>query len=151
MAEPFPRAGKTEAGGTKVISSRSFSCRTSALTNAAPKYSLELLKKSGVKFYTSVFCKVRALIAGQNRFSQRKNLSNTSEIRWSPKRRNTRQKGALVTTNHVLLPSPRRKAVALLPISQPISKFSRSQVASKGPRGGAGGSVGTQPPKALDR
>jgi hypothetical protein len=121
-----------------VISCRSFSCRTSALTNAAPINSLERLKKSGVEFYTSSFCKVRALIAGQNRFSERKNLSNTSETRLPSKWRNTRKTGPLVTTSHVFWQHPPRTTGPLLPISQPISKFLRAKRMETIERGAGG-------------
>jgi hypothetical protein len=110
-----------------VIFCRSFSCRTSALTSAAPINSLERLKKSGVEFYTSSFCKLRAPIAGQNRFSERKNLSNTSETRLPSKWRNTRKTGPLVTTGHVFWKHPPRTTGPLLPISQPIFEVSRGQ------------------------
>jgi hypothetical protein len=138
MAKQFPRAGKPKAGGTKVTSCRSFSRRTSALTNAALINSLERLKKSGVEFYTSSFGKLRALIAGQNRFARRKNLSNTSETRLPSKWRNTRKTGPLVTTNHLLLQHLPRTIGALLPIWRPISKFLRAKRIETIERGAGG-------------
>jgi hypothetical protein len=104
---------------------RSFSCRTSALTNAAPINSRERLKKSVLEFYTS----------SQNRFSQRKNLSNTSEIRWSPKRRNTRQKAALVTTDHVFWPKPTKESRLLATVFATELRLSRDQL-QRDPPGG---------------
>jgi hypothetical protein len=134
MEEQFPRTGKTEAGGTKVTFCRSFSCRTSALTNAAPINSRERLKKSVLEFYTS----------SQNRFSGRKNLSNTSETRLPSKWRNTRKTGPLVTTTHMFWPGQRRKAVFLLPFSQPNCDFLGSDSNEKAPggRGLPDGSLG---------
>jgi hypothetical protein len=88
---------------------RSFSCCTSALNSAAPMNSLERLKKSGVEFYTSVFCNVRTLIVGQNPFSQRKNLPNTGETELVPAGEIDEKKGASVTTTHLFWPNQPRK------------------------------------------
>jgi hypothetical protein len=117
---------------------RSSSCRTSAPTNAPRINSLERVKRSGVEFYTSVFCKVRALMAGQNRFSQRKNLSNMGDAPVLPKRRNTRRNRCTVTTNHVFWQHPARTTGPLLPISQPISKFLRAKRIETIERGAGG-------------
>src|SRR4029453_17200486 len=120
MAKPFPRAGKTEAGGTKVTSCRSFSCRTSALTNAAPKYSLERLKKSVLEFYTSSFGKFRALVVGQNGFSRQKNKffggGNTRPV---VNRRCTHKNRHTVTTGQLLSHRYAGDATVLLPIWRP--------------------------------
>jgi hypothetical protein len=62
-----------------VIFYRSFSWPRSALASSAWINSLERLKKSGVEIYTSSFSKVRAPIDGENRFSERKNLSNKGD------------------------------------------------------------------------
>jgi hypothetical protein len=59
-------------------------------------------------------------------------------------RRNTRQKGALVTTNHLLFPHSPGAAGALLPISQPISNFLRGKSPARTERG-AGGQPDGQP------
>jgi hypothetical protein len=96
---------------------RSFNCCTSALNSAAPMNSLERLKKSGVEFYTSVFCNVRALIVGQNPFSQRKNLPNTGETQLVPAGKIDEKIDASVTTNHLFWPNQPRKSASLLPIS----------------------------------
>jgi hypothetical protein len=91
--------------------------------------------KKHFEFYTSSFAKVRALIAGQNGFSERKNLSNTSEIQWSPKRRNTRKIDALVTTRHLFWPNHRRKPASLLPSWLQNSHFPPAE-RRQGGRGG---------------
>jgi hypothetical protein len=118
MAKQFPRAGKPKAGGTKVTSCRSFSRRTSALTNAAPINSLERLKKSGVDFYTSSFGKLRALVVGQNGFSRQKNKffggGNTRPV---VNRRCT------VTTGQLLSHRYAGDATVLLPIWRPNCDF----------------------------
>jgi hypothetical protein len=75
-------------------------------------------------FYTSVFCKVRALIVGQNRFSQRRNLPNPNETRFGPPAGEMDEKmDASVTTSHLLFPHSPGRVGGLLPISPPNSKF----------------------------
>lgn len=137
MAKQFPRAGKPKAGGTKVTSCRSFSRRTSALTNAAPINSLERLKKSGVDFYTSSFGKLRALVVGQNGFSRQKNKffggGNTRPV---VNRRGTDKNRRTVTTTHLFWPGQRRNAVFLLPFSQPNCDFLGSNCNETAPPGG---------------
>jgi hypothetical protein len=68
-------------------------------------------------------------------------LPHTSGDRRFPtprQRRNTRQKGALVTTNHLLFPHSPGASGALLPISQPISNFLRGKSPARTERGGGG-------------
>jgi len=137
MAKQFPRADKPKAGGTKVILRNLINCYALPADNAVLKDPILALKTTHFGFYTSSFCKIRALIAGQNRFSERKNLSNTSETRLLSKWQNTRKTGPLVTTNHLFLPSQRRRAVSSLPIAQPISDLSRVSAMRK-PGGGGG-------------
>jgi hypothetical protein len=72
---------------------------------------------------TTVLTRVRALVADPNPFAQGKNLSNTGATRLLRPRRNGNRNGGTVTTNHLLLQRQLGKAVALLPISQPNSKF----------------------------
>jgi hypothetical protein len=76
-------------------------CYALPAKNAALKNPIAALKKKQLGFYTSVFCKVRALIVGQNPFSQRKNLSNMGDARLLPTRRNTRRNRCPVTTSHM--------------------------------------------------
>jgi hypothetical protein len=52
---------------------------------------------------------------------------------------NNRAIGPSMTTSHVFWPGQRRKAVALLPISQPISKFLGAKWHRKDGEGGGGG------------
>ena len=73
------------------------------------------LKKSGVEFYTSSFCKVRALIVGQNPFSQSKNLPGTGETQLIPTGEIDQKIDQLVTTDHLVWPNEQRRAVWLLP------------------------------------
>src|SRR5437016_3748793 len=94
MATHFPRAGKIQPRGTKMIAARSLSHDSSAPG------------------------KPRA-----NRFGRRKNLPNTGEIPRKNSRRNGYENGAILTTNHLLLPSHRRKAAVSLPITQPNCDF----------------------------
>jgi hypothetical protein len=66
-------------------------------------------------------------------FGERKNYSNRHHAQLPRNRRS----GLTATTNHLLLPSQRRKAFFLLPIAQPNFTFSRATVARKpGGRGG---------------
>jgi hypothetical protein len=61
----------------------------------------------------------RARVWWTERFARWKNPSNTGDARPLPKRRNRRRSGCTVTTNHLLLPSERRNAAVLLPITRP--------------------------------
>jgi hypothetical protein len=121
-----------------VISCRSFSCRTSALTNAAPKYSLERLKKSVLEFYTSSFGKFRALVVGQNGFSRQKNKffggGNTRPV---VNRRCTHKNRPTVTTHHSLLRHPPRRDWRFVTVFATELRLSREQLQREGP-GGAG-------------
>ncbi len=75
---------------------------------------MDALKKY-FEFYTSSFAKVRALIAGQNPFSQRKNLPNTGETQVVPTGAIHEKIDGLVTTSHLFWPSYPSKAGLLLP------------------------------------
>jgi hypothetical protein len=110
--------------------------------------SLERPKKSGVEFYTSVFCKVRALIVGQNESGWRKNLSDTGETGLLRTGEIRAEIDALVTTNHLLLQHPPGTTGALLPISQPNPDSPGGNNCAKRAKRGPGGSAGAQPPKA---
>ena len=90
--------------------SRLIGCNALPPEDAVPKNPIPALKKKHFGFYTSIFCKVLALIVGQNPFSRRKNLSNTGDTPPLPKRRNGRELGALVTTSHLFWPNQRRNA-----------------------------------------
>ena len=95
--------------------SRLIGCNALPSEDAVLKNPIPALKKKHFGFYTSIFCKVLALIVGQNPFSQRKNLSITGETPLLSKRRNGREIGALVTTRHLFSPNQRRKAALSLP------------------------------------
>jgi hypothetical protein len=126
------------AGGPLLITSRNRFARR--------KRQIAILKKSGVEFYTSSFCKVRALIVGQNQLSWPKNLPNTGETQLVPTGEIDEKIAASVTTNHLLWPTQRWKTVALLPISQPNSQFLAANAARA--LKGAGGSTGRDGPKS---
>jgi hypothetical protein len=107
--------------------------------------SLERLKKSGVEFYTSVFCNVRALIVGQNLFSQRKNLPNTGETQLVPAGKIDEKIDASVTTSHLFWPNYPSKAALLLPSWLRNFHFPPAE------RQQGGGGVGSaDPAKGLD-
>jgi hypothetical protein len=116
---------------------RSFSCCTSALNSAAPMNSLEGLITSGVEFYTSVFCEVRALIVDQNPFSQRKNVPNTGGTDLVPTGEMDQKIATSVTTSHVFRPNRRRNAVLSLRFWLPNCDFPPRERRQEG-RGGVG-------------
>jgi len=89
-------------------------CNCGSPRTSHARQNMAALKKH-FGFYTSIFCKVLALIVGQNPFSQRNNLSNTGDTPPLPKRRNGRELGALVTTTHLFWPNQRRKPASSLP------------------------------------
>ena len=102
------------------------------------KNPIPALKKKQSNFNRHSFCKARAPVGRQDRFAGRKNPSNKGDTRLLPNGRNRRRNGCSVTTNHLLLPSQRGKAVFLLPIAQPNFDL----LGSKGNEtrtGGAGG------------
>ena len=168
MEEQFPRASKTEAGGTKMTQARSFSCNapvwnqvssagnfSSNVKNnffhgqnrfAGRKNPMPLLKKKQSNSDRQASPKGSPLSRVQDRCARWKNRSNTDETRLLAKRRNTRRNGPSVTTSHLFWQHPPRTTGALLPISQPISKF-LGRKARREPRGG-GGVSRTQSPKA---
>ena len=77
------------AGGPLLITSRN---------QFARREQIATLKKSGVEFTTSSFCKVRALIVGQNPFSQSKNLPGAGETQLIPTGEIDQKIAASVTT-----------------------------------------------------
>ena len=66
-------------------------CNALTADDAVLRDPIPALKKKPSGFYTSIFCRVLALIVGQNPCSQRKNLSNTGETQLVPKRQNGRK------------------------------------------------------------
>jgi hypothetical protein len=104
-----------------------------------------LPKNQGSKFYKCNFSTLRALIVGQNPFTQRKNPLNRGDTRSLPTPRNNREMDELVTTNHLFSQHPPRKTLALLPISQPNCDFLNQY---RGPRG-AGGSADASAESAI--
>lgn len=137
MEKKFPGAGKTETGGTKMISPWLISCDASLSNNGAQWNAIEQIKKDRFSFYRRILRRICSPTAGRNRFDRRKNRSNSADIRLVSNRRNGRVNGPLVTTNHLLLPSQRGKAAFSLPISQPNSDF--SAVSAMGELRGRGG------------
>jgi hypothetical protein len=115
-------------------------CNCGSPRTSHARQNMAALKKH-FEFYTSSFAKVRALIAGQNPFSQRKNLPNTGETQLVPTGEIDEKIDALVTTSHVFLQHPPRTTGPLLPISQPIFEVSRGQ-AHRDDREGGGGQPG---------
>src|SRR5204863_2023661 len=101
MAEWFPRAGKRQSGGTKMIPNYRTSRDAAAAETA--ENPIPALKKEA-----------------QNGFRRQKNISNTSDaglpFRWRKTIGNAGQSGASVTTSHLLWPNQRRKGAWLLPI-----------------------------------
>jgi hypothetical protein len=112
-------------------------CGSPQTSHAWQKNPMAALKKKRSDFYTSVFCKVRALIVGQNPFSQRENLPNTGETQLVPTGEIDQKIDPSVTTNHLLLAIHRRRATSLLPFSQPISHVADSH-SQREPSGGRG-------------
>ena len=137
MAKQFPGAGKRK-GGPKVILSFLISCYASPAENAVLQNSIPDIKKKLSQFYRRIFPGVCSTIAGQNRFARQENSFNTRGTRLLPRPRNTRRKGASVTTSHLLLAIHRRKAITSLPFSQPISHFAESHSQRKPSRGRGG-------------
>ena len=139
MAKQFPGAGKRK-GGPKVILSFLISCYASPAENAVLQNSIPDIKKKLSQFYRRIFPGVCSTIAGQNRFARQENSSNTRGTRLLPRPRNTRRKGASVTTRHVFWPTQRRKAGLLLPSWLRNLDFLGAEC-SGGTEGGRGGSA----------
>jgi hypothetical protein len=91
-------------------------CNCGSPRTSHARQNMAALKKH-FEFYTSSFAKVRALIAGQNPFSQRKNLPNTGETQLVPTGEMDQKIAISVTTSHLFWPNQRRKASSLLPSS----------------------------------
>ena len=119
-----------------MISAWLFSCGACALDHPVRENPIAALKKKHSNFNNHSFCKARAPVGRQDRFAGRKNPSNKGDTRLLPKRRNRRRNGCTVTTNHLLLPSQRRKAIFLLPIAQPNSVFHGRKTRQQTPGGG---------------
>ena len=115
MEKRFPRASKTEAGGTKVISAWLFSCGALARDHPVRENPIAALKKNGFDSRRHSFFKARSLITDWDRFARRENPPNKHGNRLLLKQRNIGK----VTTNHLLLRRQPGNTVALLPISQP--------------------------------
>jgi hypothetical protein len=137
MEKRFPRAGKAEAGGAKVISARLFNYRASAFDQYNPGKSYSRTKKrDGFDLHRHRFFKFCAVITERDRFARRKNPSNKHRIGLVLKQQNS----GTVTTNHLLLPRQRGKAAFSLPIWRPNSDFlTHNSSPRDGPGAGAGG------------
>jgi hypothetical protein len=103
---------------------------------ALRKNPIAALKKKASEFYRHIFPRVCSLIARRNRFSRRKNCSNRGVTRLVVNRNYTNKNRCVVTTNHLLLPSQRRKAAVLLPIAQPNCDFLESNCNERAQGGG---------------
>jgi hypothetical protein len=119
---------RDSAGGPVLIAPR--------VRFARRKCQIATLRKSGVEFYTSIFCEVRALIINQNPFSQRENLPNTGETQLVPAGKMDEKIAASVTTRHLLLAIQRGEATTLLPFSQPISHLAEWAFTERAQGGG---------------
>jgi hypothetical protein len=133
VEKQFPRSGKTEAGGTKVISAWLISCDASLSDNRGQKNAIEqvkkkrpknpiaTLKKNSSNSYRHPSPKDSPLSRTQDRFAREKNRSNK------------------VTRNHMLLQRQRGEGCALLPIAQPnsVTTVTKTQQQTRG--GGRGG------------
>ena len=139
MDDQFPRARKTKTGGTTMILGCLCNYCSPWTGHAWQKNPVAARKKKYFEFYTSVFRKIRVLIAGQNPFARRKNLSNTGDTPPLPKRRNGRELGASVTTSHLFWPNQRRKRAICYRVGYGISIFHHVNV-------GRGGGVRTANP-----
>ena len=111
-------------------------CNALPAEDAVLSNPIPALKKKPSDFYTNIFCKVLALIVGQNPFSQRKNLSNTGDTPPLPKRRNGRELVALVTTSHMFWPNQRRNVALSLRFWLPNSILPVVNVTTQWTRGG---------------
>jgi hypothetical protein len=116
-------------------------CYALPAENAVLKNPIATLKKSAVDFYTSSFCKFRALIVGQNGSARQKILQTLAKLGCSRSGEIAAGIDALVTTNHLLCQHSPGTAGTLLPFSQPISNFLRGKCPARTERGAAGGSA----------
>ena len=101
----------------------SISCDSSPAGKRSVQKSYTRPKKEALRFLYQCF--PGGPLANQlpDRFSWRKNLSNTGETGLLTKRRNNREIDALVTTRHLFSASRRGAAGNLLPTWQPNSDF----------------------------
>ena len=111
-------------------------CGSPRTSHAWQKNPIAALKKH-LGFYTSVFCKVRALITGQNRSSQGKNnFLIQATLGCSPSGEMDEEIDALVTTDHVFCPKPTKESRRLATDFAIDLRISREQLQRERPPGG---------------
>jgi hypothetical protein len=109
-------------------------CNCGSPRTSHARQNMAALKKH-FEFYTSSFAKVRALIAGQNPFSQRKNLPNTGETQLVPTGEIDEKIDASVTTSHLFWPNQPRNVTLSLRFWLPNSILPVVNLTTQWPRG----------------
>jgi hypothetical protein len=117
MEKQFSRAGKTEAGGAKVMSVQLFNSVSSRRSRQNP---IPSLKKKHSEFCSANFANLWVLITRLYRSARQKNLSNKGDARLILSGGNNRENSHPVTTSQLFQPNDRRSAASLLPIRLPI-------------------------------
>jgi hypothetical protein len=148
MAKPVPRAGKTEAGGAKVILSSVRTYAASYAATALPGNPIPALKKKRSKFtcIDLLFC-VRALMVSGHRFPDEEILAIDTTFDRLSARTSSKEdagldgsnNGRAVTTNHLLLPPLPRSAAFCCRLGYGFQNFCTVRP------GGTGG--GERPPR----
>jgi hypothetical protein len=139
MAKQFPRAGETEAPGTKMISAWLIPHEASRPHRGLLKSPLERGEKEPREFYNGIlrgFCATH--LPGPVYWAERIFLYGRDSIGPQPRRNRCENRGA-VTTRHLLWPNEQRKPDFLLPIWLPNSIFRAANHGRPGPEGGGGG------------